>query len=335
MQPQPKATAKGKVAKSKKASTADVVLSKPGHRTCYSLLLAIAAHTRKLCIQRQINIIYGNPGVNEDCGRCSSCVEYPVPEPRPLPEIPEADVAIDQPGTNIDKTPKYMVPLERDLKLVGRLLEVAALRIRQMQPRHSDALLISSKCFLTETDIKSITRNFHLVVSKDILASRLVGWRYWNSSGELLWSVVKALVEDLRDDLRERREEANAKRRDTNQKKRDDKVHEELANLDLLHIKRVTLLLKPKEPRDTMTGSLAHSPSGKRAAPDHLQPAPKVPRRALPQRVCVLAYSAKLYTHVALQFPSQSIPSTSKPSTTSSLKENVEPITHRHRHRRL
>ena len=70
-------------------------------------------------------------------------------------------------------------------------------------------------------DIKSITRNFHLVDSKEALAAHLQGWRYWDSSGEALWFVVNMLYDDLREELVDRHEESNAKRREANQRKRD------------------------------------------------------------------------------------------------------------------
>jgi hypothetical protein len=56
-----------------------------GVKNSHSLRLVIAAHVRKACVIRQINIIYGNPGTRRNCGRCSSCKPRPVPDPRPLP----------------------------------------------------------------------------------------------------------------------------------------------------------------------------------------------------------------------------------------------------------
>ncbi|KAI0309530.1 hypothetical protein OF83DRAFT_1179521 [Amylostereum chailletii] len=37
-----------------------------------SFLLLVAAHIRGTCISRQMNIIYGDPGISENCGTCSS-----------------------------------------------------------------------------------------------------------------------------------------------------------------------------------------------------------------------------------------------------------------------
>lgn len=55
-------------------------------KSCISLLLAISAHVRKMCITRQINIVYGNPGFKQDCGRCSSCAPESIPTARvPFP----------------------------------------------------------------------------------------------------------------------------------------------------------------------------------------------------------------------------------------------------------
>jgi hypothetical protein len=67
-----------------------------------------------------------------------------------------------------------------------------------------------------DTDIESITRNFHLVVSKEVLADHMRGWRYSDSAGEALWFVVKMLNEDLRKELIDCHEEMNARRLETN-----------------------------------------------------------------------------------------------------------------------
>jgi superfamily II DNA/RNA helicase len=86
---------KGGLKKTKSAETTVLPHPAPGKRSCASLPLILAAHARQLCITRQINMIYGNPGVNRNCGQCSSCVVHAIPdlrqlaslEPPPIPRI--------------------------------------------------------------------------------------------------------------------------------------------------------------------------------------------------------------------------------------------------------
>ncbi|TFY62997.1 hypothetical protein EVJ58_g3507 [Rhodofomes roseus] len=79
----PGSTKKGTVPKQPAKPTARTAPS-ASDRQCLSLCLMVAAHARGFCVTRQINIIYGNPGTTHDCGRCSSCMEYPVPLARSL-----------------------------------------------------------------------------------------------------------------------------------------------------------------------------------------------------------------------------------------------------------
>lgn len=55
---------------------------KPAH--CVSLRRVVAAHVRRACLIRQINIIYQNTCTSTNCGQCSSCKPCIAPPPRPL-----------------------------------------------------------------------------------------------------------------------------------------------------------------------------------------------------------------------------------------------------------
>jgi len=103
-----------------------------------------------------------------------------VPEPQPLLHADESQ------EEDKDLTPKYLRPLERDLKQVHQLLQRAAVQLRKSQLRQPDALFLTSGCFLTDGNIKLITHNFHLVVSQDVLTAPLKNWCYWETSGSAL-----------------------------------------------------------------------------------------------------------------------------------------------------
>ncbi|KAJ7212960.1 P-loop containing nucleoside triphosphate hydrolase protein [Mycena pura] len=201
-------------------------------RTCTSLLLIFAAHARDRCISRQINIIYANPGVDKDCGRCSSCVGDVVPEPRkPLAaaEQQPKDYVVD---LEAEKVPGYLKPQAKDLKAVADKLENSARIIRWSQPRRSDTLLISARIFLPPNIVSSITTNFLLITSEDDFKARIRQWKYAEEYGAALWSVVKVLVDNLRSELETRHKLALEKQRDA-------RLHKWTVAAGLDHIKSV------------------------------------------------------------------------------------------------
>ncbi|KAJ7494343.1 P-loop containing nucleoside triphosphate hydrolase protein [Mycena galericulata] len=226
-----------KARKSKKKSTQKPIpaVAKPGNRTCTSLLLVFAAHARNRCITRQLNMIYGNPGVDKDCGRCSSCVGDTIPEPRAVATADPPDV--DVPDAEPEKIPGFMKPQVKDLKVVTEKLQKCAQTIRWSQPRRTDSLLVGAKVFLPPDVISAITADFLHIISEDIFRLRIHQWKYAAEYGHTLWNAVKILVEELRKELISRHDEALAKQR----QKRADKAME-----GLRHIKKVTLLLPPR-----------------------------------------------------------------------------------------
>ncbi|KAJ7469480.1 hypothetical protein FB451DRAFT_1400342 [Mycena latifolia] len=199
----PSTTQKTKRASTKKAAgETPGTIAPPGKRTCISLLLVFAAHARDRCITHQINIICGNPGVDKDCERCSSCVGDTVPEPREI-----AGSHVDEPtgdvlDPDVEKTPAYMKPTAKDLKAVGEKLEKAA------DSDRSDGVSPG-----VPTHFFAITTDFLLLTSEDIFRLRHRHWKYAEESGSALWDVVKALVDDLRRDLVARHEDVLEKQR--------------------------------------------------------------------------------------------------------------------------
>ncbi|KAJ7448750.1 P-loop containing nucleoside triphosphate hydrolase protein, partial [Mycena latifolia] len=140
-----------KAKKSKKPGTEKTLgtVAKPGQRTCISLLLVFAVHACDRCITRQLNVVYGNPGVDKDCGRCSSCVGDQVPEPREVVVADKPDVDLPDTEMEVEKVPGYMKPQVKDLKLAAEKLETSARTIRWSQPRRADALFVGARVFFT------------------------------------------------------------------------------------------------------------------------------------------------------------------------------------------
>ncbi|KAJ7652479.1 hypothetical protein DFH06DRAFT_1206207 [Mycena polygramma] len=203
-----------KTKKPKETPGAVAKLGKPGQRTCTSLLLIFAAHGRNRCVNRQINIVYGNPGVDKDCGRCSSCVGDIVPEPRKPLAVAEEQPKDDGADPEAEKVPGYLKPQAKDLKAVADKLEKSARTIRWSQPRRSDTLLIGARIFLPPDIVGSITADFLLIKSEDDFKARIRQWKYAEEYGAALWSVVTVLVDDLRSELEARHELALEKQRD-------------------------------------------------------------------------------------------------------------------------
>ncbi|KAJ7083314.1 hypothetical protein B0H15DRAFT_802794 [Mycena belliarum] len=199
--------------KLKAVTAAPGVVAKPGARTCSSLLLIFAAASRGLCVIRQTNMIYGNPGVDRDCGRCSSCIGDSVLEPRPKPtRSADGEQEIVDPAA--EKVPAYMKPQLKDLKAVTEKLEASARVIQWSQPHGPDALLIGARIFLPPSVITAITTDFFLITSEEIFRCRVRDWKYAEDYTQALWNVTKVIVADLSKQLKTRHEEALEKQRD-------------------------------------------------------------------------------------------------------------------------
>ncbi|KAK6987694.1 hypothetical protein R3P38DRAFT_3332499 [Favolaschia claudopus] len=230
----------------KKGNVTSAVSSKPGHRTCSSLLLIFAAHARDRCIQRQINMIYDNPGVDADCGRCSSCVGDKIPCPRPRETGDSSASAVstaagEDGDPELDKVPGFMKPQTKDLKGIAEKLEMSARKFRWMEPMGVDALLVSSRIFLPPSVVGSITSSFLLITSKEILMERVCDWTYKDKYGDMLWEVVNPLVSELSHELITRHNI-------TLEKQRDARLHKWIVSTGLDHIKKVQLKLPPPPP---------------------------------------------------------------------------------------
>ncbi|KAK7041263.1 P-loop containing nucleoside triphosphate hydrolase protein [Favolaschia claudopus] len=237
-------TASGSTTKtsgSNKKTKAVTTSPQPVKSCSASLLLVFAAHARNRCVTRQINIIYENPGVDRDCGRCSSCVGDKVPEPRAM----ENDS--DQPSTQdtrkhaeespeIEKVPGYMKPQTKDIKSLTTKLEHSAYILRQGQPLGSEALFISARIFLPPNIVTAITTNFLLIKSEEIFFARVRDWEYRDRFGQALWDVVKVLVDDLRKELVDRHKESLEKQRAA-------RLHKWIVSNGFDGVKRVSLKL--------------------------------------------------------------------------------------------
>ncbi|KAK7026541.1 P-loop containing nucleoside triphosphate hydrolase protein [Favolaschia claudopus] len=233
---------------------------KTAHKTCASLLLVFAAHARNRCVTRQINIIYRNPEVDRDCGRCSSCVGDSVPKPRET-ETSSAQPSQDVTGLEVSKVPGYMKPQNKDLKTVTAKLEHAAYTLRQSQPACPDALLISARIFLPPNIVTSIITDFLLIESEEVFFERVRDWKYKDEFGGGLWNVVKILADDLRSELITRHDENLEKQRIA-------RLHKWIVSAGLEHIKRVSLKLGPPPPRSLSAApSIAATPTNDSVPP--------------------------------------------------------------------
>ncbi|KAJ7715202.1 P-loop containing nucleoside triphosphate hydrolase protein [Mycena metata] len=238
-------------AKKPKASTGKKgtpgFVAKPGQRTCISLLLVFAAHARNLCITRQINMIYGNPGVDKDCGRCSSCVGDVVPGPREL--LPATQPAAPVVDTETEKIPGWMKPQAKDLKGVAEKLEKIVRSISWSRPRRPDALLVGAKVLFPPTISSAITTDFLLITSHDVFKARVQQWKYAPEYGEALWHDVELLANELRETLKRRHDEALEKQRAA-------RLHKQIVTAGLAGITRVRLKL-PTNPAEVGEDSQA------------------------------------------------------------------------------
>ncbi|KAH9829868.1 P-loop containing nucleoside triphosphate hydrolase protein [Rhodofomes roseus] len=232
----PGSTKKGTVPKQPAKPTARTAPS-ASDRQCLSLRLMVAAHARGFCVTRQINIIYGNPGTTHDCGRCSSCMEYPVPLARSLSD----SVAAPQSQTSKAKL------LVKDVDRIASDLLAAAHVVRQ-KSTPGDGLFVGANNFLSLSFRKAIARDFLSLDSQDTLALCLKTWRYWDIAGDALWEVVRPMVICMRAELIERHEDGKAKRRARDQERRAENasVHAQLTAVGLANVKRVSLVMPVK-----------------------------------------------------------------------------------------
>ncbi|KAI0070449.1 hypothetical protein K474DRAFT_1713310 [Panus rudis PR-1116 ss-1] len=229
-----------------------------GDRTasmCPSLRLVIAAHLRGACITRQLNVIYQNPNSDRDCGRCSSCKEYPLPKPRHVPVSEQDSPPSSDPDFPPDTTPKYMRLGAKDVQFVANKLAQVAEDIFFAMPYMPEMIGLRSDGFLPSTVISSITNHFHLVKTREIFLERASKWDYLARCGDELWEHVKQIGEDMDTTLLERRNQYNEKQRLARQQKKDKELHDEIVRNGLDGIKRVTLVLPP-------TPSTSTSPPG-------------------------------------------------------------------------
>jgi len=173
--PAPKALLKdGKTSKTQVSQQlSKIAASECGKQNCSAWLLIIVAHIRNMCLTCQINLIYGNPCIDIDCGWCSSCCHDTPPDPHPhlLPVPSISDDPQSPIEDDLDKTPKWQWLTRKDLIIAAQRLMTAACHIWLLPPVHEEAAFLSYTCFLTDTDIKNITCDLHLVSLKEVLVN--------------------------------------------------------------------------------------------------------------------------------------------------------------------
>lgn len=126
-------------------------------KICPSLRLILSSHALGNCIARQINIIYQNPGVDSDCGRCSSCRSYPIPEPRP--KAPTSTMSGQpQQSPSTDNTPAYRRLTSKDVAAVTKALEGAARTIYLSLPVQDEFMFVGSASLLSPQLIQRVTK---------------------------------------------------------------------------------------------------------------------------------------------------------------------------------
>jgi len=132
---------------------------------------------------------------------------------------------------NLDKTPKWQRLTHKDIVIVTHQLNTAAHHIWLSPPMRQEAGFLSYTCFLTETDIKNIAHNLHLVLLKEALANWLSGWWYWEADSEALWEAVSRIKSQIDDQLKEHHE--------ASQQQAAVKVHKGLVEVGLDQVKCV------------------------------------------------------------------------------------------------
>jgi len=238
----------GRIAKSRSSiPRLKTRLTKSGKPICTSRLLIIAAHLRNVCITRQINLIYGNPCIDIDCGHCSSCSPDSPPDPCPLISSSLADLSDMLAPESIinesDKTPKWQRLTWKDYPLVIDPLWQAAWHIWLSSPMLPEASFLSVTCFLSKANIKNIVQDFHPLLSKDVLAARLHGWCYWDTYGQALWEAIYKIKLNIQGHLEEIHEIAKNRWQEASQRLAAEKVHNSLVVARLDQIKRVRLVI--------------------------------------------------------------------------------------------
>ncbi|CAK5263211.1 unnamed protein product [Mycena citricolor] len=208
-----------------------------------SLLLVFAAYLTHRCISRQLNMIYDNPGVNKDCGRCSSCVGDLIPKPRNLDSenlMPLRAQHLDMHNkaySSITKLPGWMRLLGRDLKVLRVKILAAARRIQWASSR-SDYMFVSACIFLPPTVMERIvTPEFLLLDSKEAFLAAVGDWKSAEKCGDAMWETVQQLVCEIGQQLKVRHEASLEKQRAA-------RIHKSLVCLGLDKIKRVRLVVQ-------------------------------------------------------------------------------------------
>jgi hypothetical protein len=99
--------------------------------------------------------------------------------PRTIPELRPQALVSEQPENSPNiievqgQTPGCPKILVKDVEHVSKALEAAARQIRRDHARNPDSLFIRFRCFLDPMPKKEITRDFHLIMSKEILEARV------------------------------------------------------------------------------------------------------------------------------------------------------------------
>lgn len=186
----------------------------------------LVSHLQKQCINRRINIIYGNPLENKPnpCARCSGCVEDKILPPR---SIKRSNVRAQVISTGDEHSqpnqPEPIPPLILDgldlpskatLERVRLLIANAAQDIWLSVPAHK-----STKQFggvhtflpITKSSLLS-TRLLDLETPELIRRALGVDWGFWETHGEGLAARVLSIRTDLITELRQNQQTAMSKR---------------------------------------------------------------------------------------------------------------------------
>ncbi|KAF8597944.1 hypothetical protein BDV93DRAFT_561803 [Ceratobasidium sp. AG-I] len=186
----------------------------------------LVSHLKKQCVNRRINIIYGNPLENKPnpCARCSGCVEDKILLPRSLKKS-NVCVQVNSTGdehsqsNQSDPIPPLVLnglerPSKATLERVRLLIVDAAQDIWLSVPAHKSTnqfggahtfLPIAKSCLLS-------TRLLDLETPELIRCALGVDWGFWETHGETLASRVLSIRTDLITELRENRQAASSKR---------------------------------------------------------------------------------------------------------------------------
>ncbi|KAJ7588079.1 P-loop containing nucleoside triphosphate hydrolase protein [Mycena floridula] len=241
-----KMTTSKKPSVKKRSSKATAPTKGPSKSKDLAMQLVLAAHIRRRCLIRQINVIYGNPGANVDCGRCSVCIPDIAPSARPLStDLPPIDPALPPAVIKKVRTPKGK-PTIAELDDVAAKIEAGFIDIYISAPPRSSFIFLSPRCILPAPTIKLITTNFLDVTTKEVLAVRLKSWKYWDEFSSSLWDVVDQCRKELALFLVKKQALQLQKRRDGAERGRQLKVRKALAAVGLDGVTKVHLTVRPK-----------------------------------------------------------------------------------------